>query len=51
MIKDEVGSVDGFGVLAMFEAEGSNFRLKFVDGTVSEEDIMFLIAVCINVYC
>ena len=35
----------------MFETEGSNLRFKFVDGTLSEEDIMFLSAVCINVFC
>ena len=35
----------------MFEAEGSNLRFKFIDGTVSEEDIMFLRAVCIDAFC
>ena len=35
----------------MFKVEGSNLRFKFVDGRASEEDIMFLDAVCINVFC
>ena len=33
----------------MFEAEGSNLRFKFVEGTTSEEDIVFLSAVSTNV--
>ena len=35
----------------MFEAEGSSLEFTFVNRTVSEEKIMFLDAVCTNVYC
>ena len=35
----------------MFEAEGSNLQFKFVDRTASEEDIMFLSAVCKDAFC
>ena len=31
----------------MFEADGRNLRFKFVNGTASEEDIMFL---CLHKY-
>ena len=37
-----------FECWVMFEAEGSNLRIKFVDGAASEEDIVFLVAVCTN---
>ena len=35
----------------MFEVEGNNLQFKFVDGTASEDNIMFLRAVCTNAYC
>ena len=35
----------------MFEVEGSNLRFEFANRAASEEDIIFLIAVCTDVYC
>ena len=46
-------SVDQFlhSLKFMFEAEDSNLQFKFVDGTASEKYIMFLSAVCTDVFC
>ena len=39
------------GFLPSLWVFGSNFSLKFVDGTALKEDIMFLRAVCTDAFC
>ena len=40
-----------FDCWAIFETESSNLQFKFVDGTASEEHIMFSGVVCTDAIC